>query len=49
METKWEYASMLGQMNFLEKSTRPELENAVHQCARFSANSKANHKWQSDI
>jgi len=25
METKWEYASEIGQLIFLEKSTRPDL------------------------
>ena len=44
METKWEYASMIGQMDVLEKSTRPDLAYAVHQCAQFSANPKASHK-----
>ncbi len=30
-------------LNFLEKSTRPELAFAVHQCARFSANPRTSH------
>jgi hypothetical protein len=29
------YRSAIGKLNFLEKSTRPEIAYAVHQCARF--------------
>ena len=39
----WHYRSIIGKLNFLEKSTRPDLAYAVHQCARFSANPKASH------
>ena len=28
----WEYRSVIGKMNYLEKSTRPETANTVHQC-----------------
>ena len=34
----WSYRSVIGKLNFLEKSTRPDIAYAVHQCARFSAN-----------
>ena len=34
----WDYRSVIGKLIFLEKSTRPELAFAVHQCARFSVN-----------
>ena len=34
------YRSIIGKLNFLEKSTRPDISYAVHQCARFSANPK---------
>jgi hypothetical protein len=33
----------VGKLNFLEKSTRPEIACAVHQCARFSSNPKQWH------
>ena len=39
----WDYASVIGKLNFLEKSTRPEIAYAVHQCARFSHNTKRSH------
>jgi Reverse transcriptase (RNA-dependent DNA polymerase) len=31
----WHYHSIIGKLNFLEKSTRPDIAYAVHQCARF--------------
>jgi hypothetical protein len=40
---KWDYRSIIGKLNFLEKSTRPEIAYAVHQCARFSANPRQSH------
>jgi hypothetical protein len=39
----WEYRSVLGKLNFLEKSTRPELAYSVHQAARFCSYPKASH------
>jgi hypothetical protein len=33
----------VGKLNFLEKSTRPEIAYAVHQCAQFSSNPKQLH------
>ena len=45
----WEYRSVIGKLNFLEKSTRPDLAYAVHQCARFSADPRKSHAnaiWQ---
>jgi len=44
MQTDWDYRRIIGQLNFLEKSTRPDISYAVHQCARFSSNPKASHK-----
>jgi hypothetical protein len=38
-----DYKSVIGKLNFLEKSTRPEIAYAVHQCARFSSNPKKSH------
>jgi len=32
------YHSIIGKLNFLEKSTRPDIAYAVHQCARFVEN-----------
>ena len=36
MQTHWEYARVIGQLNFLEKLTWPDIAYAVHQCARFA-------------
>jgi hypothetical protein len=40
---KWDYRSVIGKLNFLEKSTHPKIAYAVHQCARFSANPRQSH------
>jgi hypothetical protein len=37
------YRSVIGKLNYLEKSTRPELVYAVHQCARFCAEPRRSH------
>ena len=34
------YRSLVGQLNYLMQSTRPEIQYAVHQCARFSDDPK---------
>ena len=39
----WHYRSVIGKLNFLEKSTRGELAYAVHQAARFCENPKESH------
>jgi hypothetical protein len=39
----WDYRSIIGKLNFLEKSTRPEIAYAVHQCARFASNPRSSH------
>ena len=39
----WSYRSVIGKLNFLEKSTRPDLAYAVHQCARFTADPRISH------
>ena len=39
----WHYRSVVGKMNFLEKSTRLDIAYAVHQCARFAADPKESH------
>ncbi len=35
--------SVIGKLNYLEKSTRPDISFAVHQCARFSTAPKQSH------
>ena len=40
---KWEYQSVIGKLNFLEKSTRPDLMSSVHNVTRFSADPKVSH------
>jgi hypothetical protein len=39
----WHFRSVIGKLNFLEKSTRVDLSYAVHQCARFAADPKESH------
>lgn len=39
----WEYQSIIGKLNFLEKSMRMDLAYAVHQAARFSSAPKVSH------
>ena len=43
MTNEFNYRSVIGKLNFLEKSTRPDIAYAVHQCARFSADPKQSH------
>ena len=40
---EWKYRTLIGKLNFLEKSTRPDLAYPVHQCARFMSNPKQSH------
>jgi hypothetical protein len=42
-EEAWDYRSVIGKLNFIEKSTRMDLAYAVHQCARFSSDPKESH------
>jgi hypothetical protein len=42
-DEKWKYRLLIGKLNFLEKSTRPDIAYSVHQCARFTANPKLSH------
>jgi len=43
------YCCIIGKLNYLEKSTRPDISFATHQCACFSANPRQPHanavKW----
>jgi hypothetical protein len=43
MQEDWQYSSVVGKMNFLEKSTRVDIAYSVHQCARFAADPKESH------
>jgi hypothetical protein len=40
---EWHFRSVVGKLNFLEKSTRVDIAYAVHQCARFAADPKESH------
>jgi hypothetical protein len=37
------YRSVVGKLNYLEKSSRPDIAYAVHQCARFSIDPRKEH------
>ena len=43
------YRSIIGRLNYLEKASRPDLSYSVHQCARYSADPRTEHgaaiKW----
>jgi hypothetical protein len=39
-DKKFDYRQVIGKLLYLEKSTRPDISCAVHQCARFCANQK---------
>ena len=41
---KFHYRSLIGQLNYLTASTRPEIQFATHQLARFSENPKMSHE-----
>ena len=43
MTPKFHFRSVIGKLNFLEKSTRPDISVCVHQCARFSEQPKRSH------
>ena len=38
------YASVIGMMLYLASNTIPDISFSVHQCARFTHNTKASHK-----
>ena len=40
----WNYRSVVGMLNYLAASTRPDILFAVHQCARFAADPKLSHE-----
>ena len=37
------YRTMIGKLNSLEKSSRPDIAYAVHQCTRYSTDPKMEH------
>ena len=39
----WNYRSIIGKLNYLEKSTRPDLAFATHNAARFSSDPREPH------
>ena len=39
----WEYQSIIGLLNYISGSSRPDIAYATHSAARFSANPKASH------
>ena len=41
---KFHHRSSIGQLNYLTASTRPEIQFATHQLARFSENPKMSHE-----
>ena len=45
----FDYRSVTGKLNYLEKSTRADIAFATHQCARFSSDPRESHgkavKW----
>ena len=40
----WHYRSVIGMLNYLANTTRPDISMAVHQCARFSNDPKLSHE-----
>ena len=43
-DESFHYRSVIGKLNFLEKSTRPDISYTVHQCARFTERPKREHE-----
>ena len=43
-EKKWNYRSVIGMLTYISRNTRPDIEYAVHQCARFQLNPKKAHE-----
>src|SRR6056300_997119 len=45
----FDYRSVIGKLNYLEKGTRSDIAYIVHQCARFTSDPKVEHgealKW----
>ena len=43
-DEKWSYRSAIGMLSYISRNTRPDIEYAVHQCARFQMNPKRAHE-----
>jgi hypothetical protein len=43
-ECAWNYASVVGMLLYLSSNSRPDIQFAVHQCARFTHDPKASHE-----
>ena len=43
-KTQWNYRQVIGMLNYLQGSTRPDISMATHQCARFTSDPKASHE-----
>lgn len=42
-DNSFNYRSVVGKLNYIERGTRPDIAYAVHQCARFSIDPKREH------
>mmetsp|Transcript_22323 Transcript_22323/g.48518 ORF Transcript_22323/g.48518 Transcript_22323/m.48518 type:complete len:523 (+) Transcript_22323:114-1682(+) len=42
-DESFKYRSIIGQLGYLEKGSRPDIAYTTHQCARFSADPKVEH------
>lgn len=40
----WHYRSLIGMLTYLQKTSRPDLAMATHQCARFTIDPKLSHE-----
>lgn len=43
-KNEFHYRSLIGQLNYLAATTRPDIQFAVHQCARFCEDPKLSHE-----
>lgn len=43
-EAEWDYASVVGMLMYLCSNSRPDIQFAVHQCARFTHSPRASHE-----
>ena len=43
-ETTWNYRSAIGQLSYIARNTRPDIEMAVHQCAKYQIAPKRAHE-----
>ena len=42
-DEEWDYASVVGMLLYLSSNSRPDIQFAVHQCARFTHCPKNSH------